>query len=404
MAVYEYTARKTSGEVLAGAIEADTQRMAVQKLRHMGVYITHLQPKGEDAVPLGVLGPARIGLKDLAVFSRQFATMINAGLPLLRTLTILVEQMPHKTLRRILGQIRADVERGSPLSAALTRHPTVFSTLYVNMVKAGETGGVLAEVLLRLAVFLEKELALRQKVKAATTYPTLLGGAAVGSLLFMTVVIIPQFATFFQELEGSGSLPVPTQIAIGVSSVIQSFWWAGVGLTLALLFAFRHYIRTPAGRGWYDRIKLQAPVLGPLNKKIVVARLARTLGTLVGCGIPIIQAMEVASAAIDNVAVARAVDAVRASIREGESIAVQLAATRMFSHMMVQMVKVGEETGALDSMLAKVADFYDNEVETTVNSLTSVLEPALIVGMGVVIGSMLISLYLPIFSLATAVK
>ncbi len=404
MAVYEYTARKTSGEVLAGAIEADTQRMAVQKLRHMGVYITHLQPKGEDAAPLGVLGPARIGLKDLAVFSRQFATMINAGLPLLRTLTILVEQMPHKTLRGILGQIRADVERGSPLSAALTRHPAVFSTLYVNMVKAGETGGVLAEVLLRLAGFLEKELALRQKVKAATTYPTLLGGAAVGSLLFMTVVIIPQFATFFQELEGSGSLPVPTQIAIGVSSVIQSFWWAGVALTLGLLFAFRRYIRTPAGRSWYDRMKLQAPVLGPLNKKIVVARLARTLGTLVGCGIPIIQALEVASAAIDNVVVARAVDSVRASIREGESIAVQLAATRMFSHMMVQMVKVGEETGALDSMLAKVADFYDNEVETTVNSLTSVLEPALIVGMGVVIGSMLISLYLPIFSLATAVK
>jgi type IV pilus assembly protein PilC len=403
MAIYEYTARKTSGELLSGAIEADNQRVAVEKLRHMGVYITNLRPR-VDAAPLVLFGSVRIGLKDLAVFSRQFATMINAGLPLLRTLAILEEQTPHRTLRRLLGQVRADIERGSSLSAALTKHPAAFSTLYVNMVKAGEAGGVLAEVLLRLAGFLEKELALRQKVKAATTYPTLLGGAALGSLLFMTVVIIPQFATFFQELEGSAALPAPTQIAIGVSTMIQSFWWVGIALALGLMFAFRRYIRTPMGRTRYDRIKLQVPVLGPLNKKIVVARLARTLGTLVGCGIPIIRALEVASAAIDNVVVSRAVDAVRTSIREGESIAVQLAATRMFSHMVVQMVKVGEETGALDSMLAKVADFYDSEVETTINSLTSVLEPTLIVGMGIVIGSMLISLYMPIFSLATAVK
>lgn len=403
MAIYEYTARKTGGEVLTGAIEADNQRVAVEKLRHMGVYITHLRPK-VDAAPLVLFGSVRIGLKDLAVFSRQFATMINAGLPLLRTLAILEEQTPHRTLRRTLGEVRADIERGSTLSAALTKHPAAFSTLYVNMVKAGETGGVLAEVLLRLAGFLEKELALRQKVKAATTYPILLGGAALGSLLFMTVVIIPQFATFFQELEGSASLPAPTQIAIGTSALIQSFWWVGIALVLGLTAAFRRYVRTPVGRTRYDRVKLQVPVLGPLNKKIVVARLARTLGTLVGCGIPIMRALEVAGAAIDNVVVSRAVDAVRTSIREGESIAVQLAATRIFSHMVVQMVKVGEETGTLEDMLAKVADFYDSEVETTINSLTSVLEPTLIVGMGIVIGSMLISLYMPIFSLATTVK
>ncbi len=403
MSIYEYTARSAGGKVLTGAIEADNHRVAVQKLRHMGFYITSVRHKANNTTR-GLFGPLRVGLKDLAVFSRQFATMINAGLPLLRTLAILEEQTPHRTLRHILGQVRADVERGSTLSAALTKHPAAFSSLYVNMVKAGETGGVLTEILLRLAGFLEKELALRQKVKAATTYPTLLGCAALGSLLFMTVVIIPQFATFFQELEGSASLPAPTQIAIGVSTVIQSFWWVGIALVLALIFAIRRYVRTPLGRARYDRLKLQVPVLGPLNKKIVVARFARTLGTLVGCGIPIIRALEVASAAIDNVVVSHAVKAVRASIQEGESIAVQLAATRVFSHMVVQMVQVGEETGALESMLAKVADFYDGDVETTINSLTSILEPTLIVGMGLVIGSMLISLYMPIFSLATTAR
>jgi type IV pilus assembly protein PilC len=403
MAVYEYTARKTSGEVLSGAIEADSQRVAVQKLQQMGVYITTLRAKaGADSVDL--LAPLRIGIKDLAVFSRQFATMINAGLPLLRTLTILVEQTPHRTLGRILGEVRADVERGSTLSDALSKHPATFSTLYVNMVRAGETGGVLAEVLLRLAGFLEKELALRQKVKAATTYPALLGCAALGSLLFMTMVIIPQFASFFEDLEGSSALPTPTRIAIGVSNMIQSFWWVGIILALLLAVGVRRYVRSPAGRAWYDGLKLRVPVLGPLNKKIVVSRLARTLGTLVGCGIPIMRALEVAGAAIDNVVVARALETVRASVREGESIAVQLAATRMFPSMVVQMVTVGEETGALDGMLAKVADFYENEVETTINSLTSILEPVLIVGMGVVIGGMLVSLYLPIFSLATAAR
>jgi type IV pilus assembly protein PilC len=407
MSIFEYTARSATGQVLTGAIEADNHRVAVQKLRTRGVYITRLRNKAEtrgEILPLRLWGPPRIGLKDLAVFSRQFATMITAGLPLLRTLTILAEQTPHRTLRHILGQVRADVERGSPLSAALAKHPATFSTLYVNMVKAGEAGGVLAEVLLRLAGFLEKELALRQKVKAATTYPALLGGAAVGSLLFMTVVIIPQFATFFQELSGSAALPASTQIAIGASTMIQSYWWVGIVLAVGLSAAVRRYVRTSAGRTRYDRLKLEVPVLGPLNKKIAVARLARTLGTLIGCGIPIIRALEVAGAAIDNVVLSHAVNDVRASIREGESIAVPMAATRIFSHMVVQMVQVGEETGALDSMLGKVADFYDSEVEATITSLTSILEPALIVGMGIVIGSMLISLYMPIFSLATAAR
>lgn len=402
MATYQYTARQTGGKVLTGAIEAENRHAAVRRLQQMGLYITDLR-HGVERGANAFWGSSRIGVKALAVFSRQFATMVQAGLPLLRTLTVLEEQAQRGTFKRILGQVRGDVERGASLSAALAEHPAAFNTLYVSMVKTGEAGGILAEALLRLAGFLEKELALRQKVRAAATYPTLLACAALGCLLFLTVVIIPQFATFYEEL-GNASLPVPTQVAIAASNLIQSFWWAGTAAGFAVIVVVPRWLRTPRGRAWYDRTKLGIPGLGPLNKKIAVARFARTLGTLAGSGVPIIRALEVASAALDNVVIARAIDAVRSSLREGESIAVQLAATRMFSSMVVQMVHVGEETGALDGMLAKVADFYDTEAETTIAGLTSVIEPALIVGMGVVIGSILMALYLPIFSLATAVK
>jgi type IV pilus assembly protein PilC len=388
---------------LTGAIEAENRPAAVRRLHQMGLYITDLR-QGSHGKAVTPWGPPRVGVKELAVLSRQFATMVHAGLPLLRTLTILEEQARPGPFKRILGQVRADVERGASLSGALAEHPGAFSTLYVSMVRTGEAGGILAEALLRLAGFLEKELALRQKVKAAATYPTLLACAALGCLLFLTIVIVPQFATFFEELGSNAGLPVPTRIAIAVSGMIQSYWWAGAAATLALVLLIPRWLRTAAARAWYDRARLAIPGLGPLNKKIAVARFARTLGTLAGSGVPIIRALEVASAALDNVAIARAIDAVRSSLREGESISAQLAATGMFSSMVVHMVHAGEETGALDSMLAKVADFYDNEVETTIAGLTSVIEPALIVGMGVVIGSVLLALYLPIFSLATAVK
>jgi type IV pilus assembly protein PilC len=272
------------------------------------------------------------------------------------------------------------------------------------MVKAGETGGVLDEVLLRLAGFLEKELALRVKIKAATTYPILLACAATGALLFMTVIIIPQFATFFRELGSTATLPLPTQVAMDVSVLIREFWWLVILVAACLLYALRRCVRTSAGRAGYDHVKLRLPVLGPMNKKIVIARFSRTFGTLVASGVPIMQSLEVVSSAIDNVVVGRAVEAVRTSIREGESIAIPLQANGTFPPMVVQMVKVGEETGALESVLIKVADFYDMEIESTVASLTSTLEPVLIVGMGIVIGAMLISLYLPIFNLALAAK
>jgi type IV pilus assembly protein PilC len=405
MPFYEYTARDASGKVLAGAIEADSDANVTQKLREMGYFITNLHRK-HSAVGLGEY-MARfkgIGLKDLAVFSRQFATMVNAGLSLVRTLSILEEQTTQKKLREVIGAVRTDIEGGATLSASLAKHPGAFSNLYVNMVKAGEAGGVLDDVLVRLAAFLEKEVGLRQKIKAATTYPILLATAAIGALLFMTVVIIPQFATFFKELGSSAGLPLPTQIAMGVSQMIRRFWYLMVMAIPLFLYLFRAYVKTPAGRANFDRVKLRLPILGPVNKKIVIARFSRTFGTLVSSGVPIMQSLEVVSKAIDNVVVAQAIEAVRTSIREGESIAIPLAASGMFPPMVVQMVKVGEETGALETMLTKVADFYDQEIEATVASLTSILEPILIVGMGVVIGAMLISLYLPIFNLALSVK
>src|ERR1700730_11799923 len=367
MPVYEYTARDSTGRGLGGAIEAESDATVTQKLREMGFFITNLQRKTE---PVGVgeyFARFRgIGLKDLAVFSRQFATMVNAGLSLVRTLSILEAQTQQKQLKAVSGAVREDIEGGGTLSNALGKHPQAFSNLYVNMVKAGEAGGVLDEVLIRLAAFLEKELALRQKIKSATTYPILLATAAIAALLFMTVVIIPQFATFFKELGSNAALPLPTQIAMGVSNLIRRFWWALIVALVGFIYLLRLYVRTPSGRANYDRVKLRLPILGPVNKKIVIARFSRTFGTLVASGVPIMQALEVVGEAIDNVVVAQAVEAVRTSIREGESIAIPLAASGMFPPMVVQMVKVGEETGTLENLLTKVADFYDTEIEATV--------------------------------------
>jgi type IV pilus assembly protein PilC len=400
--VFRYSAKDNTGRLISGVIEADTDASVVDRLRDMGFFITKLERTVERGDVLQALqGLFGVGLKDLAIFSRQFATMVNSGLSLVRTLSILEQQTSNQRLKQIIVQVRVDVEAGRPLSDSMGRHPKAFSSLYVNMVKAGETGGVLDEVLERVSIFLEKEQALRSKVKAAMVYPILLTVAALGGLFFMTMVILPQFESLFKELGAGGTLPLPTQIAISVSAAIRQFWWLGSIISVVLFYALRRYIATPTGRERYDRFKLRMPIVGELNRKIVVARFTRTLGTLIASGVPIMQALEVVAKAIDNMVIGNAVDAVRTSIREGQTIAVPLQFSGVFPPMVVQMVKVGEETGALEQMLDKVADFYDVEVETTVASLTSMLEPLLIIFMGVIVGAMVIALYLPIFSLAT---
>jgi type IV pilus assembly protein PilC len=402
VAVFRYSAKDQTGRMISGVIEADSDAMVVDRLRDMGFFITALERTVERTDVMQYLqGLFGIGLKDLAIFSRQFSTMVNSGLSLVRTMGILEQQTVNKRLREITAQVRGDVEAGRPLSDAMGKHPKAFSSLYVNMVKAGETGGVLDEVLNRVATYLEKEQALRSKIRSAMVYPILLTIAALGGLFFMTIVILPQFENLFRELGGSGTLPLPTQIAIAVSVAIRRYWYVGLAGTVVLLFVLRRYLQTPDGRARYDRFKLKMPVLGELNRKIVVARFTRTLGTLIASGVPIMQSLEVVSRAIDNVVIGNAIDAVRASIREGQTIAIPLQFSGVFPPMVVQMAKVGEETGQLEQMLEKVADFYDVEVETTVASLTSLLEPLLIIFMGVIVGAMVIALYLPIFQLAT---
>ncbi|MGQ0549160.1 MAG: type II secretion system F family protein [Armatimonadota bacterium] len=402
MAVFRYSAKDNTGRMIAGVIEADSDAMVVDRLRDMGFFITKLERTIERTDVLQSLqGWMGIGLKDLAIFSRQFATMVNSGLSLVRTLTILEQQSSNKRLKEITAAVRVDVEGGRPLSDSMGRHPKAFSSLYVNMVKAGETGGVLDEVLNRVATYMEKEQALRSKVRSAMVYPILLTMAAMGGLFFMTIVILPQFETLFREIGGSGQLPLPTQIAMASSVAIRRYWYIILAVMGVTVYVLRRYLQTPGGRARYDRFKLKMPVLGELNRKIVVARFTRTLGTLISSGVPIMQSLEVVAKAIDNVVIGEAVDAVRASIREGQTIAIPLQFSGVFPPMVVQMAKVGEETGALEQMLEKVADFYDVEVETMVASLTSLLEPILIIVMGVIVGAMVISLYLPIFQLAT---
>jgi type IV pilus assembly protein PilC len=401
MATYQYTARDQMGRVVTGTLEAESDAQVAEKLHQMGFFITAIErAKAGPGEARSFLDLFRgISLRDLALMSRQFSTMVNSGLTLVRSLTILEQQTTSHRLREVLSKVRADVEQGRTLADALAKHPQAFSSLYVNMVRAGEAGGVLDDVLQRLATFLEKEFALRQKIKSAMVYPVILTVAATAALLFMTMVIIPQFVMFFRELN-VGDLPLPTKVVMAISYFLRTYWFVWIpGLALSV-WGFLRWLRTPRGKAWWDRAKLRLPVFGPVIQKTLLARFARTLGTLLGAGVPLLQAFDVTSKAVDNVVVEEAIRKVRASIREGESIALPLSQVELFPPMVVQMVKVGEEAGNLDEMLVKVADFYDTEVEAAVAALASTLEPAMIVFMGFVVGAMVISLYMPIFQLA----
>ncbi len=403
MATYVYTARDISGRVITGAIEGDSEQAVVGRLKENGYFITSLRRQMrrihvEDL--LHRLGGVR--LKDLAVFTRQMATMINAGLTITMCLSILEAQSGNKRLVEIITLLRQDVEGGLPLSDALAKHPDEFSSLYVNMVRAGETGGVLDEVLTRLAALLEKELALRQKVRAAMVYPTVIASAAILIVSFIVFFILPKFAALFLDLDIA--LPGPTRFLIWVTQTLHRFWYIFLLGFVSGIFGLRSYIQTAKGRAWFDRFKLRMPLFGPINRNVVMTRFSRTLGTLTNSGVPILQALDVVAKAVDNVVVSQAVSAVRASIREGETIAGPLQASGIFPPMVVQMVSVGERTGALDTMLAKVADFYDTEVEYAVAGLTSILEPALIMVLGGIVGFIVIAFYLPLFNLVGAIK
>lgn len=403
MPTFVFEARDATGQLKKDTIEAANLRAATQRLQEQRMTVIQIKAKAAGAGSEGLAGllarMQKVNEQALVVFSRQFATMINAGLAMVRCLDILSEQTEDKKLKEVLIQVRRDVEGGSTLSNSLAKHPTVFSMLYISMVKAGEMGGVLDEVLERLAGFMEKDFALKKKVKSALTYPVVILMMAMGIVFFLVTYILPTFVALFEGM--SLQLPLPTQILIGVTKGARN---PAVMIPVILLLIFGgfmlgQYIKTPGGRKQYDMMKLNIPVFGLLNRKVSISRFCRTLGTLLSSGVPIMQALEIVGRASGNEIIAMTVTKVRESIREGESIASPLGASGMFPPMVTQMVAVGEETGNLDAMLSKIADFYDTEVEYMLASLTSMLEPIMIVGMGGIVGFIVISVFLPLYQL-----
>jgi type IV pilus assembly protein PilC len=401
---YAYKVRDRAGKLVSGTLEAETQAAVSSKLRQMGFAPIVIEEQkstlGKTEIKLPWSG--KVKPKDIAVFSRQFATMINSGLSLLRALNILAEQTDNATLAKTIADVRTDVEKGISLSAALAKHPKVFKRLYVAMIRAGEIGGVLDSVLLRLAENLEKDVALKQKIKSAMTYPTVVFCLVILIMVGMLIFVVPTFKNLYRDL--GGSLPLPTKVLISLSDRAKQFWYILAALMIGSWVGLRRWVNTEKGRGTWDAMKLRVPVFGQLVHKSALSRFSRTLSVLMRSGVPILQSLEIVRETVNNTVVSNAVQDVAASVKEGESIAKPLERHDIFPPMVVQMIAVGEETGALDTMLAKIADFYDQEVEATVEALTSLIEPVLIAVMGVVVGGMVVALYMPMFNIINLIE
>ncbi len=401
---YAYKVRDSGGKLVEGSLDADNEQLLVAKLRSMGYTPIDVSAQKAETLSKELKIPGRTGikLKDIAVFSRQFATMINSGLALLRALNILAEQTENKALASVINQVRIDVEKGASLSVALARHPKTFNRLYVSMVKAGEIGGSLDGVLLRLAHTIEKQVELRRKVRSAMTYPCVVGVLVLCIVSAMLLFIIPMFKSLYKQL--GGKLPMPTQILINISSFVRSLWYLVAIALIAASVGFKRWTQSEQGRKQWDVIKLRAPVFGALVRKTALARFSRTLSALVRSGVPILEALEIVADTSGNHVVSIGVHDAQTAVKQGEPLASRLSEHPVFPPMVVQMMAVGEETGAVDEMLDKIADFYDQEVEATVAALTSLIEPLLIVVMGACVGGMVISLYLPMFNIIKLIK
>ena len=393
--------RSPSGEILAGEYETDNKQELVNYLRKRKIIITSLKEKSKSMnVNLPFLA-AKVGVKDLGIFTRQFSTMINAGLPLVQCLDILSAQLEKPVFKKTVSTVMGDVEGGATLAEALGKHK-VFSQLYVNMVEAGEAGGILDKILDRLAAYLEKAEALTRKVKAAMMYPAVVFFVAMGATVFMLMFIIPTFAKMFTDF--GGDLPLPTKVVMWLSDFLRTKWWLLAGGITAAIIVFKRFHATDVGKLKVDQFMLKTPVLGPVIRKSAIARFTRTLGTLISSGVPILNGLDITARTAGNKVVEKAVYATRESISQGNTIADPLRASGVFPPMVTQMISVGEQTGALDEMLDKIANFYDDEVDTAVDTLTSVIEPLMIVVMGFLVGGMLIAMYLPMFKLINVVS
>jgi len=414
MATYNYVAKDALGKVITGTSEAENEQILVRRLREKGYWVQKVNAarsaaaarpaakKGAGGSIMGSFG--RVSGRDLAIFCRQFATMIDAGVSLVRCLAVLEEQTGSARLRQIIREIQVSVESGETLSRAVSRWPHIFSNLFVGLVRAGEVGGVLDEALNRLAVFMEENERLRRKVKAAMTYPVMVLVFATTVVIGLVTFVLPQFIKVFNDLGISDKLPLMTRIMVQVSNFLTTKWYMMILAVIGVAVVTSAYKRTRIGRRHFDWLKLKLPVFGKLNHKICIARFSRTLSTLLVSGVPILQALETVAGAVDNEIMSDAILASRAAIREGEQIGDPLQRSGMFPPMVVQMVAIGEETGSLDQMLSKIADFYESEVDATLSSLTAALEPILIVMLGVIVGSIVISMFLPLIQAISSLQ
>ncbi len=403
---FVYKARDASGKLISGTLEGDSETQVAESLRRMGYVVNSITSEKGTGLQMkigsGSKRRKRVKSGELVIFTRQFATMINAGLPLARCLGVMSQQTPNPGMEATIEDVLHDVEGGLALSNAMAKHPKVFNTLYVSMVKAGETGGILDEVLTNIAENLEKNEEIKSKIKSAMAYPVLMFFMSIILVIVMLVFIVPVFTGMFAQL--GGQLPLPTQILVTLSALISSTWWFGIPLTILAIYGIRRSLSIPAVRFKWDTFKLKIPVVGPVVKQQSVSRFARTLGTLSSAGVPILEALDVVENTVGNALISSEVAKISLGVKEGQTIAQPLGKIKVFPPMVVQMVAVGEESGAMDTMLIKVAEFYDKEVATTIEGLSSILEPVMLIGVGLVIGGILISLYLPMFKLASLIK
>ncbi len=397
MATFTYTARSFAGEMRTATLEAQSRDDVIAQLRRQRLNVVKIDEATPKKPRVG-----HIKMRDIVILTRQFSTMINAGLPLVQAMTILSEQSENKTLGGIMRKVVFDVESGNTVADALSKHPKAFSGLYVNMVAAGEAGGILDTILMRLATFMEKNDALIRKVKGAMIYPGVIMSVAAIAITVLLIFVIPVFENLF--LSAGLALPLPTRIVMGMSRFLKSYWWMVLGVIGGTVFMLKRYHATSNGRLQIDRLLLKVPVLGDVLRKSAVSRFTRTLGTLVSSGVSILDGLEITAKTAGNRVVHDAIMESRASIAGGDTIAQPLKKSGVFPPMVISMISVGEQTGGLDEMLSKIADFYDEEVDAAVSNLLSLLEPIMIVFLGIVVGGMVVSMYLPIFDMINAVQ
>lgn len=396
MPTFTYTARTQSGDLKSSTIDASSRDDAVGQLRRQRLTVV----KVDENRPAKARGS--IGMRDVVIFTRQFSTMINAGLPLVQALDILAKQSENKVLAQTVREVVFEVESGHTVADAMRKYPKAFSELYTNMVDAGEKGGILDTILGRLAVFLEKNDALVRKVKGAMIYPAVIMGVAAIAIVVLLWKVIPVFQNMFASV--NMELPGPTKFVIGLSAFLNAYWWALIIGTVGFVFFIKQAYKTSGGQLAIDKLMLKVPVLGDVLRKSAVSRFTRTLGTLISSGVSILDGLEITAKTSGNRVIQDAIMESRASIAGGESIAAPLQKSKVFPPMVISMISVGEQTGGLDEMLTKIADFYDDEVDTAVSGLLSLLEPIMIVFLGVVVGGMIVAMYLPIFDMVNAVQ